>query len=90
MIGYYNYTVWLTYIGMLSSVLGIGFAIGGNITASVICLMFSGFCDMFDGAVASTKERDIDEKRFGTVLYAHICTGKHRRLYYVGFLSGGF
>ena len=69
MIGYYNYTVWLTYIGMLSSVVGIGFACGGNITAAVICLMFSGFCDMFDGIVARTKkDRTDEERRYGIQL----------------------
>lgn len=69
MIGFYNYTVWLTYIGMLSSVVGIGFACGGNITAAVICLMFSGFCDMFDGIVARTKkDRTDEERRYGIQL----------------------
>ena len=69
MIGYYNYTVWLTYIGMLSSVVGIGFACGGNITAAVICLMFSGFCDMFDGIVARTKkDRTAEECSYGIQL----------------------
>ena len=67
--GFYNYTVWLTYIGMLSSVVGIGFACGGNITAAVICLMFSGFCDMFDGIVARTKkDRTDEERRYGIQL----------------------
>lgn len=56
MIGFYNYTVWLTFIGMLSSVVGMGFAVQGKIIAAVICLMFSGFCDMFDGIVAKNKE----------------------------------
>ena len=56
MIGYYNYTVWLTFVGMLSSVVGMGFAVQGKIIAAVICLMFSGFCDMFDGIVARTKK----------------------------------
>ena len=69
MIGFYNYTVWLTYIGMLSSVVGIGFACGGNITAAVICLMFSGFCDMFDGIVARTKkDRTAEECSYGIQL----------------------
>ncbi len=69
MIGFYNYTVWLTFIGMLSSTVGIGFAVGGRITAAVICLMFSGFCDMFDGIVARTKkDRTDEEKRFGIQL----------------------
>ena len=69
MIGYYNYTVWLTFIGMLSSVVGMGFAVGGKVVPAVICLMFSGFCDMFDGIVARTKkDRTDEEKRFGIQL----------------------
>lgn len=69
MIGFYNYTVYLTFIGMLSSVCGIGFAFGGKLIAAVICLMFSGFCDMFDGIVARTKkDRSEEEKRFGIQL----------------------
>lgn len=69
MIGFYNYTVWLTFIGMLSSVIGIGFAFEGKLTAAVICLMFSGCCDMFDGIVARTKkDRTEEEKRFGIQL----------------------
>ena len=69
LIGFYNYTVWLTYIGMLSSVIGIGFAGSGRITAAVICLMFSGLCDMFDGIVARTKkDRTEEEKRYGIQL----------------------
>ena len=69
LIGFYNYTVWLTFIGMLSSVVGMGFAVQGKIIAAVICLMFSGFCDMFDGIVARTKkDRTDEEKRFGIQL----------------------
>ena len=69
MIGFYNYTVWLTYIGMLSSVVGIGFAGSGKITAAVICLMFSGFCDMFVGIVEKRKkDRTDEERRYGIQL----------------------
>ncbi len=69
MIGFYNYTVWLTFIGMLSSVTGMSFAVQGRIIPAVICLMFSGFCDMFDGIVARTKkDRTDEEKRFGIQL----------------------
>lgn len=69
LIGFYDYTVWLTYVGMLSSVLGIGFTVGGRITAAVICLMFSGFCDMFDGIVARTKkDRTEEQRRYGIQL----------------------
>lgn len=71
MIGFYNYTVVLTYIGLLSSVTGIFLASGvGNMGSSpkyaIICLMISGLCDMFDGKVARTcKNRTEQEKQFG-------------------------
>lgn len=65
MLGFYNYTVILTYLGMLVSFLGIAFTVDGKIHSALICLMISGLCDMFDGAVASTKSRTLQEKRFG-------------------------
>ncbi len=65
LIGYYNYTVVLTYIGMLVGFLGIMYAAKEQPTKALICLMLSGFCDMFDGAVASTRKRTKREKRFG-------------------------
>ncbi len=64
-LGYYNYTVILTYIGMLIGVVGIAYAFEQNSCAAVICLMLSGFCDMFDGTVASTRQRNEQEKNFG-------------------------
>ena len=64
-IGFYDYTVVLTYSGMLFDCAGIFAAIGANAKLSVFFLMLAGFCDMFDGAVASTKKRNDDEKRFG-------------------------
>lgn len=63
--GYYNYTVILTYLGMLVGFDGILFVMEGKYKEAVICLMISGICDMFDGAVAATKQRDAREKRFG-------------------------
>lgn len=70
MIGYYNYTVILTYISLLSSILGIFFAsgIGGSAPHpeyAVVCLMVSGLCDMFDGKIARTMKRTEEEKKFG-------------------------
>lgn len=63
--GYYNYTVVLTYLGMLSGFAGIILTMAARIRLSVICLMVSGLCDMFDGTVAATKQRDDREKKFG-------------------------
>ena len=65
MLGFYNYTVILTYIGMLTSFFGIVFAADGSIMQALLCLMISGFCDMFDGRVASTMKRTRREKNFG-------------------------
>ena len=68
-IGFYNYTVVLTYLSLVSSVLGIKLAYEGHIGAAVLCLVLSGVCDMFDGAVARTKKnRTEDEKNFGIQL----------------------
>ncbi|MDO4395361.1 MAG: CDP-alcohol phosphatidyltransferase family protein [Clostridia bacterium] len=65
LLGYYNYTVILTYIGMLSGFVGIVSAFEGGFFKAIICLMFSGLCDMFDGTVAATMERTPQEKCFG-------------------------
>ena len=64
-IGYYDYTVILTYFGMLSAVVGIFMAMHESYWNAMLCLMIAGICDIFDGAVASTKDRDRNEKVFG-------------------------
>lgn len=65
MLGFYNYTVVLTYLGMLSAFAGILSAADGNVDRAMVCLMAAGVFDMFDGRVARTMERTKDEKRFG-------------------------
>ena len=69
MIGVYDYTVLLTYLGFASGVFGIIEAFNGRIFPAIICLMFSGLCDMFDGKVARTKKkRTVEERHFGIQL----------------------
>ncbi len=66
MIGFYNYTVFLTYIGFACGSIGLYFASQGHTNAAILALMLAGFCDMFDGKVAKTKtDRTEQEKRFG-------------------------
>ena len=65
MLGFYNYTVIATYLGLASAVAGIFFASGGNPTISIFCLLFSGLCDMYDGKIARTRKRNDNEKKFG-------------------------
>ncbi len=64
-VGFYNYTVVLTYIGSLAGLLGVCSAVRGDARAAAICLMASGLCDLFDGTVAQTRARTAQEKRFG-------------------------
>lgn len=69
MIGVYDYTVLLTYLGFTSGVCGIISACNGKVGFAVFCLMFAGLCDMFDGKVARTKKnRTAEEKNFGIQL----------------------
>ena len=69
LIGFYDYTVILTYLSLISSVLGMTRAIHGDYKTAIFCLAFSGICDAFDGAVArSKKSRTDDEKAFGIQL----------------------
>lgn len=65
MLGYYNYTVILTYCSLLSAVAGIFAGCAGRTLSAVICLLVSGLFDMFDGQVARTRKSTLDERRFG-------------------------
>lgn len=66
MIGFYDYTVILTYGSLLSAVIGMVLSTRGSFTGAVVCLLISGICDAFDGIVArSKKNRTQDEKSFG-------------------------
>ena len=65
-LGFYDYTVVLTYISLGISVFGITMALEGNFKMAIFCLALSGLCDMFDGKTARTKKnRTEDEKNFG-------------------------
>lgn len=69
MLGVYDYTVILTYLGVLSSVIGMCFAVCQDYAYAVVCLLISGLCDMFDGAVARTKKNRTElEKKNGIQL----------------------
>ena len=66
MIGFYNYTVVLTYIGLASAVIGMTQVFGQNYRTALLCLIICGTCDMFDGKIArAKKDRTKQEKVFG-------------------------
>lgn len=69
-VGFWHYGVVLTYLSVISAVVGICFSIGGNRHSmpevGVFCLLLSGFFDGFDGAVAKTrKNRTKQDAMFG-------------------------
>lgn len=66
MIGYYNYTVILTYLSLISALFGTHLAFRGEPVGALICLLLCGTFDSFDGMVARTKKgRTEEEKKFG-------------------------
>lgn len=67
MIGYFNYTVILTYLSLASAGVGIIATLTfNNPYIGMFCLLFSGLCDAFDGKVARIKkDRTETECKYG-------------------------
>ena len=68
MIGFYDYTVILTYLSILSGTAGIILCLNGigHPYLGMFFLLFSGLCDTFDGKVARTKKNRTEKmKKFG-------------------------
>lgn len=63
LVGCYNKSVILTYVGVAVSLLGILFAERNDWAIS--CLIVAGVCDLFDGKVARMCKRTEQEKQFG-------------------------
>ena len=69
MIGKWNKSVILTYIGLSLAVLGVMLILlKVDLKYAIICLMASGICDLFDGTVARRCKRTKEEKEFGIEL----------------------
>lgn len=69
LIGVYNPTIWLTYIGVFCAIIGISLLLcSGPLDTVMILLILSGVCDMFDGMVARCFKRTEKEKEFGIQL----------------------
>ena len=69
MIGKWNKSVILSYIGLSLSVLGVFLIFKGLDTKyALVCLIFAGICDLFDGTVARRCKRTKEEKAFGIEL----------------------
>lgn len=69
MIGKWNKSVILTYIGLIFGLIGIYIILtNNNINYAFVCLMITGICDLFDGTVARRCKRTDEEKEFGIQL----------------------
>ena len=72
MIGFYDYTVILTYLSLMSGTIGIMLCLNGmgHPYLGMFFLLFSGLCDTFDGKVARTKkDRTPQMKKFEILRY---------------------
>ena len=63
MIGFYSYTVILTYLSLVFAMVGIHLSVIGIYQWSFICLMMCGICDTFDGMVARSKKNRTEEEK---------------------------
>ncbi len=67
-IGYYNPSVYLTFLGSSIAIWGMRQAFLGSTRYAILCLMCAGFIDLFDGVVARKVKRNEAEKTFGVQL----------------------
>ena len=66
MIGFYNYSVIVTYIGVALSVSGMALASTGQFKFAILCLALAVDCDTFDGKIArAMKNRTKETEIFG-------------------------
>lgn len=69
MIGFYNYTVIVTYLGVALSIIGMTLACNGRYEYAILCLALAGACDTFDGKIArAMKNRTKEMEIFGVQL----------------------
>ena len=82
MIGFYDYTMILTYLSLLSASTGIIISLNGtgHPYIGTFFLLFCGLCDAFDGRVARTKDdRSEMEKKYGYLGFRVIHRERQRK-----------
>lgn len=89
-IGKWNKSVILTYVGLCSSILGMVLALESKVKYAFICLIVAGVCDLFDGYVARKCKRTKEEKQFGIELDSLVDIVSFGAFPIVIFISLGF
>ena len=64
-VGFYNPSVVLTYLGLVSAFIGLYYSYEGNYKAGVFFILLAGACDMLDGTIARMFQRSEQAKKFG-------------------------
>lgn len=67
-IGKWNRSVIITYLGVIFSLIGMVFAVSQSMNYAICCLIIAGICDLFDGVYARSIKRTNQEKAFGKEL----------------------
>ena len=64
-LGHFNPAICLTLTGTALSVFAVVFTARGSLAAGVICFMYAGLCDLFDGWVARRTTQTKEQAAFG-------------------------
>lgn len=73
MIGFYDYTVVLTYAGALAGLLGISLAFDGRFLGAIFCMAAALACDTLDGMVARAKKNRTDSEMLFGIQIDSLC-----------------
>lgn len=65
MIGHYNISSLLTWLGIALGTSGLAFAAASRFDPAMICLIGAGLCDLYDGTFAARFKRTDEQKAFG-------------------------
>ena len=68
LIGKYNKSLIISYLGVTFAVIGMVYAARANFKAAMVLMVLAGVCDMFDGKFARMCKRNKDEELFGIQL----------------------
>lgn len=73
MIGFYDYTVILTYLGALAGLFGVTLAIHGNFMGTIFCMAAALVCDTLDGKVARAKKNRTEQEMLFGIQIDSLC-----------------
>ena len=73
MIGVYNHSVIVTYLGVALAITGMVFSFNGYFEYAILCLALSGACDTFDGKIARAMKNRTEEQIIFGVQIDSLC-----------------